>query len=304
MEAPSPPLRDAVASPVRDAVASTARPSEALVATAPRWAATSAGLVAASLVAVAAWLGFTHAPFAAAPFERVFVVALVVVPLLVVALLRAEEARLARDLRTARTGSPVLRGLVVRRRQEMPFLARWAATNLGTAALLLADGDREGAVAALASASRILRGGRIETLRALVDADLERNTRTAAGLDRCVQALRAAAPTGSREADLYRVHVLVKAVLERGDDVTAEELASELGAAPDDEQRVYATWLRVWFEFDALEGSEGSENASVRGLSEGDVRMALLAARAHGAERLVDKLTERLSAIAPPERRG
>ena len=51
--------------------------------------------------------------------------------LLIFAMLRAEESRLARELRTARTGTPVLRALVARRRQELPFLARWSSSAWG-----------------------------------------------------------------------------------------------------------------------------------------------------------------------------
>ena len=101
-----------------------------------------------------------------------------------------------------------------------------------------------------------MRGGRLEALRAIVEADLERNTGTRAASTAACSSLRAAAPIGNREADLYRVHVLVKAILEQGDAETAVELASELGASPDDDERVYATWLRVWFDLDAPDGGE------------------------------------------------
>jgi hypothetical protein len=213
---------------------------------------------------------------------------------------------------------------------ELPFLARWSSSKLGAAAVLLADGDREGAIDALAAASVLMRGGRLDRLRAIVDADLERKAGTAAGLERCVQRLRQATPVGNREADLYRVHVMVKAVLEQGDGVAAVELATSLGRSADDDERVYATWLRVWFDLDgeggdAGESSEPGDESSEPGdegsepgdaadggdagepwpaLSEGDLRMATLAARAHGAESLVSKLTLRLSAIARAAARG
>jgi hypothetical protein len=142
-----------------------------------------------------------------------------------------------------------------------------------------------------------MRSGRIEKLRAVVEADLERNAGTPASLERTVQRLREAPRVGNREADLYRVHVLAKAVLERGDDETAVELASEWGESTDDDVRVYATWLRVWFDLD-VEQAERQEDAAREALSEPDIRRAMLAARAHGAESLVAKLTERLSTIA------
>ena len=58
---------------------------------------------------------------------------------------------------------------------------------------------------------------------------------------------------------------------------------------------LYATWLRVWFDLDA-------EAAGYRhawpALPEGQLRMAALMARAHGADKLVEKLEERVSSIA------
>jgi hypothetical protein len=288
--------------------------NEPVVATLPRWAASSAGLAAIVGMAIAGTFVVRHVSPAASTIVSLALLAVIPLPLLALALLRAEESRLARDLRTTRTGTPVLRGLLVRRRQELPFLTRWSATKLGTAALLLADGDREGAVGALSTASMFVRGGRLDRLREVVDADLDRSSGTPAGLDRCVQRLRAASPLGNREADLYRLHVMVKAILARGDDETAAQLATELGASSDDEVRVYGTWLRVWFELDAPgtpedggEGGEGGEGQPWPALSEGDMRLAMLAARVHGAESLVEKLTDRLndvSAIARPGRGG
>ncbi|HEX4446571.1 MAG TPA: hypothetical protein VH044_07545 [Polyangiaceae bacterium] len=287
--------------------------STPLVATLPRWAASSAGLLGAIGVALALSLGFLHASPAWASLLRLAALLALPAPLLAYALLRGEESRLARDLRTARTGTPVLRALLLRRRQELPILTRWSATKLGRAALLLADGDREGAVAALATSSKFVRGGRVERLRAVVTADLERNGGTAPGLERCVRDLRAEPPLGNREADLYRVHVLVKAILERGDDDAGAELASAYAVSADDEERVYATWLRVWFELDAfeLDASELAESATADALAgdrafvplptlaEGDLRMAMLAARAHGAEGLIEKLEQRLATMGP-----
>jgi hypothetical protein len=289
--------------------------------------------------AVEALLLFTHREGSAAMFAWPLGLGATVGLLLIFAMLRAEESRLARELRTARTGTPVLRALVARRRAELPFFARWSSSKLGTAAVLLADGDRDGALDALRTASVFMRAGRLEGLRAIVEADVERKTGTAASLERCVQRLRDAPRIGNREADLYRVHVLVKAVLEQGDAETAVELTGELAASDDDEERVYATWLRVWFELDedaptadeeevapadgerrgpdvAEGGGRGPDESQSdasgerpRGgewpaLCEGDLRMAMLAARVHGAESLVSKLTRRLSAIARAESRG
>ncbi len=277
--------------------------SAALVATLPRWLAVCAALEVGLAAAVEALLLFTHSPGSVSTFAWPLGLGATIGTLLVLAMLRAEESRITRELRTARTGTPVLRAMVVARRVDLPFLARWSSSRLGTAAVLLADGDRDGALDAMRAASVLMRGGRLEGLRAIVEADLERKTGTSVGLERCVQRLRAVAPTGNREADLYRVHVLVKAVLEQGDGDAAVELAMELGPSDDDEARVYATWLRVWFGLDEDDAeADGAEPWPP--LSEGDLRMATLAARAHGAESLVAKLTQRLSAIARAEAQG
>ena len=288
-DAPSPSPSPSPAAP---------RPSAALVATTSRWLAVTLALEVGLALAVEGVLLFTHRSGSAALFEWPLALGATVGALLIYVMLRAEESRLARELRTARTGTSVLRALVARRRQEMPFLTRWSASSLGTAAVLLADGDRDGALDALRGASVFMRSGRIEKLRAVVEADLERNAGTPASLERAVQRLREAPPVGNREADLYRVHVLAKAVLERGDDETAVELASEWGESTDDDVRVYATWLRVWFDLDAEPADVEGGGAAQPVLSEPDIRLAMLAARAHGAESLVAKLTERLSTIA------
>jgi hypothetical protein len=272
-----------------------------LVATWPRWAASAGALGAAFVCALWGYLVFTRSEQPLGSFAWLVVAVCVVEGLLVMALLRAEESRVSRELRTARTGTAMLRAMASRRRQQAPFLARLFATRLGTAAVLLADGDREGALDLLSGGSPLMRGGRLDRLRDVVDADLERASGTSVGLERCVQRLRGMEPIGHREADLYRTHVLVKALLEQGDADTAVEVAGDLErtAAPqDEEQRLYATWLRVWFDLDA-------EAAGYRhawpALPEGQLRMAALMARAHGADKLVEKLEERVSSIA---RRG
>ncbi len=274
------------------------RPSAALVATTSRWLAVTAALEVGLALAVEGILLFTHRTGGAALFVWPLALGGTVGALLIHVMLRAEESRLARELRTARTGTSVLRALVARRRQEMPFLTRWSSSSLGTAAVLLADGDRVGALDALRGTSVFMRSGPIEKLRAVVEADLERNAGTPASLERAVQRLREAPPVGNREADLYRVHVLAKAILERGDDETAVELAPLWGESTDDDVRVYATWLRVWFDLDVEPVDLDEGGAAPQALSEPDIRLALLAARAHGAESLVAKLTQRLSTIA------
>jgi hypothetical protein len=275
-----------------------------LVATWARWALSAGALGAAFVGAVQAYIAFTHSERTLASFGWLIAVVCATEALLVFAILRAEESRLARELRTARTGTEVLRGMVARRRQQTPFLARLFATKLGAAAVLLADGDRSGALDVLATSSALMQWGRIEKLRAVVDADLERAAGTSVGLERCVQRLRATPPIGNREADLYRTHVLVKALLEQGDPEGALELIEELEPSKDEEQQLYVTWLRVWFDLDAETDDAEPQARMWPALGEGQLRLATLQARAHGAEKLVEKLEERVSAIARSEDRG
>ncbi len=273
------------------------------MATAPRWAACSLAIAAAGALAAVTFLELmphadrriaellTHGPWLVAVFA--------IESLLTLAALSAEESRLARELRIARAGTAALRSLVSQRRRRTPLLTRLFSTGLGTAAVLVADGDPMAAREAMAG-SPLMHGGRLNALRAIVAADLARATATPAALERCIAELRALPPTGNLEADRYRSHVLVRAVLERGDDETAVDLARELASSPDEEQRIGATWLRIWFELDA-----GDADGHVwPPLGEGQARLAALAARAHGAESLVDKIEARLLAIARPEPRG
>jgi hypothetical protein len=285
--------------------------SKPIVATVNRWAAGSAAFALGLAAAAEGVLLFTHSSRSFESFVTPLVAAAFAGAVVLVFILRAEESRLARELRTARTGTGVLRALVARRRVAQPFIARFASTPLGTAAVLIADGDREGAMDLMARTPALMRGGRLEALRAIVEADLSRGN-GAAGLARCVSDLRATPESDNREAELYRVHVLVKAILARGDAEAGFELASHLGDSPDNEARIYATWLRVWFDFDVEDddgagasadgGAGASGNASAwPALSEGELRMATLVARAHGAEDLVSKLALRVSAIARSE---
>jgi len=266
-----------------------------LVATRTRWLLLAAGLAGAFVGALEVYVVLTHAGRTLASYAWIVAMVSAVEAVLVLSFLRAEESRLARELRTARTGTAVLRGLVARRRRNVPFLARLFATRLGLAAVHLADGDREAALDALAGSSALMGAGRLAKLRAIVDADLERATGTSAGLEGCVKRLRSIEPTGNREADLYAAHVLVKALLELGDANAAMEVLPRLEASSDEDERLYVTWLRVWFDLDA-------EAADYRhawpAVPEGRLRMATLLARAHGADKLVEKLEERVSSIA------
>jgi hypothetical protein len=65
----------------------------------------------------------------------------------------------------------------------------------------------------------------------------------------------------------------------------------------DEEHQLYVAWLRVWFDLDS-EAADYRHNWPA--LPEGQLRMATLLARAHGAEKLVEKLEQRVSSIARP----
>jgi hypothetical protein len=275
----------------------------ALVATWQRWAVGTMVLIVAVVVATEGALGFVGAHRALGSLAGPMAIAAAVGSLLLLGTLRAEESRLARELRVARTGTAALRESTIARRDRAPFFARLLSTQLGFAAVLLAEGDPAGASSALAGASTLTRGGRVDELRALVDADIVRAGKSATVRTECIERLRDARPLGNREADLYRIHVLSKAVLEQGDADLAVDLARDLATAPDDDHRVYATWLRVWFDFDAAEDGDpdGAGGRPWPALREGDVRLAALVARAQGADSLVTKLEERLVAIARPD---
>jgi hypothetical protein len=275
-----------------------------LVATWTRWAVCAGALAAAFVGATDAYLVFSRSDRTLASFAAPLALGCALVALLVLALLRAEESRLARELRTARTGTDALRGLVMRRRSQAPFFARLFSTGLGTAAVCLAEGDSAGAVDAMRVGSALMRGGRLDVLAELVDADVERCRNNSVSLERCVQRLRAMAPLANHEAELYRLHVLVKALLQQGDDDGAAELVEELERGPDvdDDRRMYATWLRVWFDMDEAEG--GDYRTAAQPLAEGDLRVAALVARSQGAEKLLEKIEARLSAVAQPAPSG
>jgi hypothetical protein len=280
----------------------------ALVATWRRWAASTGVLAVALVLATAGALGFVGAHRSVASLGGPMAMAAAIGSLLLLGTLRAEESRLARELRVARTGTPALRESTLARRDRAPFFARILSTQVGFAAILLAEGDPAGATSALAAASALTRGGRVDALRAVVEADIERASGAPEARAACIERLRHAEAFGNRQADLYLLHVLSKAVLEQADAAAAYDLARDLLQAPDDDRRVYATWLRVWFDLDRAEG--GPESGAAEGRpslpapEEGDLRLATLVARAQGADSLVTKLEERLVAIACPEGQG
>jgi hypothetical protein len=274
-----------------------------------------AGALAGGFVAaVEGYLVFTRSERTLASYAVPLALGCALAALLVLALLRAEESRVARELRTARTGTEALRSLVLRRRSQAPFFARLFSTGLGTAAVCLAEGDSAGAIDAMRVGSALMRGGRLDALAEVVDADVERCRNNSVSLERCVQRLRSMSQLPNREAELYRLHVLVKALLQQGDAEGAAELVEELdkgGAAGEgprdndgtaDDRRMYATWLRVWFDMDAPEGDY--RTAAAQPIPEGDLRMAALVARSQGAEKLLEKIETRLSYVAQPASSG
>lgn len=269
----------------------------ALAATPLRWAASSAVVVVATLAIAWGYAVWSHMTWAAPSFVLAVATACVAESTIVLVLLRAEESRLVRALRVARKGTPLLRAMIARRRRQGTLLGRLLSTDLGLAAVLLADGDETRARDVLAAEPPWMDVGRLGGLRAVVFADAERTSGTPGALRRCIERLVAAPPMGNREADLYRTHVLVKAVLEEGAIEAAHELATRLSMSRDDDERVYGTWLRVWFDLDL------EENGDWPLLADDDRRLALLLARSHGAGKLVDKLEARRVGIArtPPQ---
>jgi hypothetical protein len=277
-----------------EAVAGSRGRGAPLVATWGRWAACAAVISVGFAAALQGSLSFMHSTETIASYKGALATAIAVAALLLFWLLRAEESRLARELRTARTGTAALRGMVAGRRQQQPFFARLFSTKLGTAAVLLAEGERAAALDLLAAASPLMQGGRMSELKRVVELDTERAGGTAEGLDRCIRELGEREPIGNREADLYALHVLVKAVLQRGEGDVAVDLVQRLERSHDEEERLYVTWLQAWFDLDTGDAGQGA--------SEGEVRLAALLARAQGAEKLVEKLEERATAIARPQR--
>ena len=257
-----------------------------MVATSPRWAMfVGVGMTAMGGL-LYAYVAFSHSPRSFASFAPWLAGGAMTLALVVLALLRAEESRLARELRTARTGTPLIRDMVIRRRQNLPIFLRVATTTLGSAAVLLAEGDRSAALDALSANSPLMRGGRLRFLREVIEADADRASASLAGLSRCIATLRAMDRIGNAEADRYRTHVLAKAVLQQAADGLALEIANELATATDEEERIYAVWLRVWFDLPGVDG-----------LSDGELRLAALLARTHGAEDLTKKLAARIETL-------
>jgi hypothetical protein len=266
-----------------------------LVAAPLRWLAFAAGEIVGFALLGYGFIALTHSKRTLESLALPLAIAVGITALATWAMLRAEESRLARELRTARTGTATIRGMVVSRRQKLPVVLRLFSTTLGTAAVLLADGERNLALDALAAGSPIMMGGRIQRLRAILEADAERASGTAAGLERAVNTLRAAESLGNREGDLYRTHVLVKALLEQANGELASELHASLAKSADEEERLYAVWLRTWFELEDEDPVARAQDED----HEGELRLALLLARSQGAAELVTRLEAKLAALSP-----
>lgn len=260
-----------------------------LLATWWRWALFAAAFAVVLGALYAAYLAAARSPGNATYLVPIGWMLLVLMTPLA---LRAEEARLARELRVARTGTALMRGSVLRRRSATPSIFRFFATNLGVAAVLVSEGDRGGALDALAASSPIMFGGALPQLRRLVELDADRLANSSATLERCVREVREMPAFGNLEADRYKTHVLVKAVLQRASE-DAAELADELSRSKDEEQRIYAVWLRTWFDI------EGAPEPP-----EGELRLAALHARAQGGEDLVKKLDAKIAALPPLQLRA
>jgi hypothetical protein len=198
---------------------------------------------------------------------------------LVVGHAQREERALVKALRTARTGNAVTRRAFLRPRRRL-WVVGVISTTLGEAAVALADGDAGTAEAALSADSFFARGGPMANLRRVIRADLARVLGTEDSLAESIRALLAIGPVPHAEAERYRLHVLVTSVLEHGDLEAARSVAEDLLArAGDPELAIYLVWLRAWFELTHLP----TPDAPV-------VRLALLAAKNHGAIDLVHRL--------------
>jgi hypothetical protein len=184
----------------------------------------------------------------------------------------------------------VARAQAVRRRNRTPWFSRFTAPPHGFAALLIAEGDPSGALDVLAKGSPLFLGGALATLRRVVEADAHRSDGEAA-LGRSIRELLELPSVGAVEADRYRVHVLVKAILELGDPLTARDVEGDLGASPDEDVRLYAAWLRTWFDLDTSTSAP---------LAEGERSRAALLARNAGALDLADRLNAQSSERVSP----
>ncbi|MFO0678269.1 MAG: hypothetical protein U0169_17160 [Polyangiaceae bacterium] len=239
-----------------------------------------------SVVVVVTWavvavfvFEFVRSPTLVAHRPEAFVALAVPLSLLFVALLVAEDARLNRELRLACDGTSTLRQMALGRRGKQPFFVRLLTTHLGSAALLLAEGDDVAAGDAIVRETPFVAFGRMERLKRVVEADLSRARKTAASRDSALELLSGIRPFENRAADVYRAFVLTRTLLEGADRDGADRTAREFGRSPHTTVRTLAVWLHVWFDLDGTDAP-----------SDADLRIAALFARNHGAQALVEKI--------------
>ena len=215
--------------------------------------------------------------------------------------LRTEDARLTRELRIAYAGTVTAREQAVRRRLRASWFTRLFMPPHGLGALLLASGDPESVIDLLATGSPLylaVLGARLGHLRAIIAAGARASVAAAAATASAAPgddndeagsaALVALLETrgldvgGSADLARFRAFVLARAVLETGDVLTARELAFDLMASPDADVRLYAEWLRAWFDLD---------DPGLLPADDGERRRAALHAVNAGARELAEKLT-------------
>ncbi len=208
--------------------------------------------------------------------------------------LRTEDARLGRELRIAYAGTVTAREQAVRRRLRASWFSRLFMPPHGLAALLLASGDPESVLDLLATGSPLylaVLGQRLGHLRKVIAAGARASVAASRTDDEDGEARSAALTellatreldTGAGDVTRFRAFVLARAVLEAGDVLTARELAFDFLASPDADVRLYAEWLRVWFDLD---------DPALAIADEGERRRAALHAVNAGARDLAEKLT-------------
>ena len=258
---------------------SEASPSHARLVFTPVRALAATVTCAAVITALLAAAHVILHKFSAETLATFGACAWLLVTTLLLVFLYGEESRLARELRTARVGSEIARTQAIRRRKRAPWFARFTAPPHGFAALLVTEGDSVAAHETLSSGSPLFYGGALATLRKAVEADAARDEGEAA-LGESIRTLLELPDLHAPEVDHYRTHVLVKAILQLGDPLTARDVEADLGASPDDEVRMYALWLRTWFDL----------TSSSPEVDEGERRRAALMARNSGAVDLATRL--------------
>src|ERR1035438_8728063 len=151
-----------------DSVLKPAERGVPLVATTARWLAVTAILAFVLVVVAEGYLTASHSPRPLSSLSPAIAAVCAAMGAILWLTLLSEELRLGRELRIARTGTAALRVGVTRRRQQGSVLTRLLSTRLGTAAVLLAQGERADALDALGRRAPLMEGGRLDRLRAMV----------------------------------------------------------------------------------------------------------------------------------------